>query len=102
MPMKTKHTRARARVYTAPSCTYTYIYKYMCIKGRLLGHRDYANISYCQTKIFVIFRGVFIIFPVFQVIYEFIPLFLSEPVIMFCGNLFEKHWFRERRRHGRN
>jgi hypothetical protein len=51
----------------------------------------------------VIFRGIFIIFffAVFQNSYVFIPLFLSEPLNMFCGTLrfcrtlFQKQWSRQ-------
>jgi hypothetical protein len=68
-------------------------------KRRLLAYEDYSNISTCRTKILVIFRGLFVFFffAVFQNSYVFIPLFLSEPLTVFCetqyfrGTHFEKH-----------
>jgi hypothetical protein len=68
------------------------------VKRRLLVHGGYCDVSNCRTKILAIFRGVFIIAAVFQSSYIFIPLFLSEPLTMFCGaqrfrqTAFEKHW----------
>ena len=56
-------------------------------KRRLLTHGDDSSISNCRTKILAIFRGIFIIFAVFQNIYVFISLFFSEPLTVFCGTL---------------
>jgi hypothetical protein len=67
------------------------------VKRLLLAHGDYSDISNCRTKILAIFPGIFKMFAVFQNSYVFIPIFLSEPLTMFCGNprfrgaLCEKH-----------
>ena len=70
---------------------------------QLLAHGDYFNISNCRTKIYCdISRYVYNFFAVFQNNYIFIPLFLSEPLTMFSGNLrfrgtrSKKHWPPER------
>jgi hypothetical protein len=55
------------------------------LKRRLLGHGDYSNISNCRRKILAIFRGIFIIFAVFQNSSFLIPIFLSEPLSVLCG-----------------
>ena len=55
-------------------------------------------LQFCQLpdRNFVIFRGIFII--LYGISYVLIPLFLSEPVTMFCGTLrfrgtlYEEHW----------
>jgi hypothetical protein len=66
-------------------------------KRQLLKNRDYSSISNWQTKIIAIFRRIFIFFAVFQNSYVFIPLFLADPLTVFCGTLrfrgtkFEKH-----------
>ena len=70
------------------------------IKKLLLAHGDYSNIYNCGSKILAIFRSKFMISAVFQNSYIFIPLLLSEPLMMFCetqrfsGTLFEKHCFK--------
>ena len=58
---------------------------------RLLAHGDYSSISTCR-RILAIFRYVYVIFAVFHSSYVFVELFLSEPIPMSCGTLFEKHW----------
>ena len=64
---------------------------------RLFAHEYCSNISSCRTKILTTFRRI-TFFVVFQNSYVFIPLFLAEPLTMFCGTirslgtLYDKHW----------
>jgi hypothetical protein len=46
-----------------------------------LVHGNYSSIAVCQTKIPVILRGIF------EFSYLFIPRFIAEPQMLFCGTV---------------
>ena len=60
-----------------------------------LPDKNFYNLYYICIYIYIYLY----IFAVFKNSYVFIPLFLSEPLKLFCenlrfrGNLFEKHWY---------
>ena len=83
-----------------------YIYTSVCVCVCACKETDFNAwrlLKYFQLeiKILAIFWGIFIIFVVFQNTNVFIPLFLSEPQMVFCGTLrfretqFEIYWLHE-------
>jgi hypothetical protein len=54
----------------------------------LLAREDYAGVSNCRTKLFAIFRSVFIFFcSVLKYLCIFFPWIIAEALTMLCGAL---------------
>ena len=70
---------------------YNLKYEVTTIKKQLVKHAGYSGVANCQTKIPVIFWGIFGTFVAFKMFYLFIPRFLAKPLMMLRRTVVAKH-----------